>query len=533
MRQAFRLKSAQWYFLLLWFIHPSAQAAKAFLDHDTIYTGESVQLTLLVEGEWLVSDLDLQPLNRHFHILGRTAGTQLRFEQGKIRARTRWAIHLQPKQTGELEIPRLTIGEEQTPALSLTVTEQSVDTLLEDTEMRFESHITPQQPYVQAQVLYTARVWHTGNVLEHDFIAPSVSAGLYLQALGDERNFQAQREGKEFHVIEQSYALFAEKSGDLAVPPITFRARMIYGQDDRKSRLTSRRITLSTKPVTLEIRPQPVDYPGQWLPSKNLQLRFEWPDKTLFQTGEPITATLILEGIGVRGFQLPAPHWPTLAHLQLYPETPSISTEVTPEGLVGRWKQTLSLVPTAAGQIELPQLMQTWWDTESDTPRQAKTQSRRIQISAVDLSSRADAGSKESFMLAEKNVLPYYWPLASLILLILWLTTLSAWRCERRRNPIPPPVISDTTNRTLIPYLQRACLENDPATTANTLLNWARQHWSEPSPANLNALARYWPQHRQELLELDRTLYGRSRPVWDGHKFWHRLQADLEQSVSS
>ena len=512
----------------------TALAAKAFLDHDTIYAGESVQLTLLADGEWAGVELDLKQLERDFQILGHTVGTQLRFEQGKLVSRTRWAIHLRPKHTGVLEIPSLSVGEEQTPALNLKVTEQSVEVLLSGTDVHFESEIHPKQPYVQAQILYTVRVWHTGNILEHDFIAPATSAGLFLQALGEERHYQAPRDGKDFHVIEQGYALFAEKSGPLAVPPITFRARIIYGQEDRKTRLRSRRITISTEPGTLQIRQQPDGFTGPWLPGKNLQIRLQWPDKISFQIGEPIVAKLILEGAGVRGFQLPAPEWSRLEHLHLYSETPAISTQITPAGLIGKWEQSLSLVPTGAGQIRLPQLALAWWDTVADTPRLSKSMTRVIQVNGAGSDRRIDSAETKTADLIEMPlqevayIRPNYWQLVSVVLLLLWLATLAAWLRERERKAMATPPILQTQADSFLPLVRRACLDNDPGNTAKALLSWARQHWTRHPPANLAALAQYWPHHSRDLLELDRALYGRTRPVWDGPAFWRRLQADLE-----
>ncbi|MEZ5590131.1 MAG: hypothetical protein R3F53_05280 [Gammaproteobacteria bacterium] len=91
--------------LILGGMAQTAQAAKAYLDNDEIYSGETVLLTLLADGEWTGSELDLQPLEADFQVLSVTDSTQLRFERGQLLTRTRWAIRLQSWRHGQFVIP--------------------------------------------------------------------------------------------------------------------------------------------------------------------------------------------------------------------------------------------------------------------------------------------------------------------------------------------------------------------------------------------------------------------------------------------
>jgi len=504
-------------------------AAKALLDNEEIYSGETVQLTLLAEGEWAGTELDLQALGANFRILGMTTGTQLRAERGRVRSRTRWALHLEPKRTGELSIPPIIIGEEQTPTLTLTVKPEDVSQLMAASEVFVETVISPQRPYVQAQILYTVRIRHTGNILEHSFIPAETGPELSLHPLGEERNYDAPHAGKTYHVIEQNYALFASKSGALRLPTVTFRARLFDPEDQHGTRPRNRRVNIATRPVTLQVRAKPPQFSAQhWLPSEHLQLQVKWPqDSSTLRVGEPVTVQLILEARGLRGFQLPPLNWPisdyAQAGLRSYPGTASTEVTNTADGFQLRRVLPITLVPTRPGTLQLPPWRLAWWDTQADQARLAELPLRLLQISPG-----ATALSKQARVVG--NIKPptvSVWPFTAFGLLLLWLLTLWAWRRER---PRPQPVSISVSPAAELPPagLQQACLDNDPGKAAQTLLSWLRQHQSQASPASLGALARRWPQHRHALLELDRALYGRTRPVWDGQDFWQRVRRDLE-----
>ena len=537
----------------------TAQAAKAYLDNDEIYSGEAVLLTLLADGEWTGSELDLQPLKADFQVLSVTDSTQLRFERGQLRTRTRWAIRLQPWHHGQFMIPSLSVGEEQTRSLSLTVKAQNVAELMAAKGIFIEAEVSPKQPYVQAQILYTVRVRHTGNVLEHDFIPAAPVPGLSLQALDEERNYRLQQAEKSFHVIEQRYALFSEKSGTIKLPPITFRAKLFDTNRQPGSRTLKRRVTIVTQPVSLHIKPRPHQFSSShWLPSSQLQLKLEWLNQQVVRVGEPITLQLVLEANGLRGFQLPPLDWPDSAILQQaglrsYAAAATTDTITTPDGFQLRHVQPVTLVPVRSGALQLPAWQLAWWDTSADTLRLAELPAQALQVEALpelgqDLVTVSDVQPERFLFKSDVLTLgssfwpslkfslqPAFWPLLNLGLFSLWLAT--AWAWKRQQQPrlagsdayaLPGQGFGRSQSRQTQPKLRQACLDNDPRRAEQALLHWAQLHWTNQPPASLGALARHWPQHRSALLELDRALYGRTRPIWDGHAFWQRVQVDLE-----
>ncbi|MEZ5590132.1 MAG: hypothetical protein R3F53_05285 [Gammaproteobacteria bacterium] len=446
------------------------------------------------------------------------------------------------------------MGEEQTRTLSLTVKEQDVAELMAAKGIFIEAEVSPEQPYVQAQILYTVRVRHTGNVLEHDFIPAAPAPGLNLQALDEERNYRSQQAEESFHVIEQRYALFSEKSGTIKLPPITFRAKLFDTNRQPGSRALKRRVTIVTQPISLHIKPRPQQYSSShWLPSSQVLLKLEWPDRQVVaRVGEPITLQLVLEANGLRGFQLPSLDWPDSAILQQaglrsYAAAATTDTITTADGFQVRHVQPVTLVPVRSGALQLPAWQLAWWDTSADTLRLAELPAQALQVAALpelgqDLATVSETLPERFLFKSDALAIgssfwpslrlslePAFWPLLNLGLLSLWLTTAWAWKRQQPRLAAPAAISLPArgSGRTP-PKLRQACLDNDPRQAGQALLHWAQQRWKQQPPASLGALARHWPQHRSALLELDRVLYGRTRPIWDGHAFWQRVQVDLE-----
>ena len=105
--------------LLCLLANAALAAPRAWLDRDTVTTGETV--TLNVEAESLGTEPDFSPLDQDFRRLGTSSSTQISLENGRQQTRVLWAVALQPKTEGVIGIPALDVGDQQTEPLRLTV----------------------------------------------------------------------------------------------------------------------------------------------------------------------------------------------------------------------------------------------------------------------------------------------------------------------------------------------------------------------------------------------------------------------------
>lgn len=93
-------------FLLVGLSLPAAAAVNAWLDHDQVGPGETVQLTLQHDGQ-TDAEPDLAPLQQDFDIAGRSSGSNIRIINGQMNAQTQISLMLVPKHNGKLQIPAL------------------------------------------------------------------------------------------------------------------------------------------------------------------------------------------------------------------------------------------------------------------------------------------------------------------------------------------------------------------------------------------------------------------------------------------
>lgn len=545
-----------WILSLCMFPAMGAETIDAWFDRNPIALGETVTLTVEVAQD-VQEKPDLEPLAENFAVRGTSTNTQVQIINGRQSATTQWLIELEPKRSGELQVPPLRLNGNQTPSLSLTVraTPTSDGASRRPGQPLFlEAEVGSQNPYVQAQVPFTVKLFYAQPVLEGSLDVPDISHAA-IERLGDDVAYSTTRYGKRYNVIERHYAIFPEKSGTLTVPAIGFEGR-IRSDDDWSSGYgfgfaPGRRVRLATEPVTLQVRPPPPSYSGKtWLPSPELTLEETWPQQPpRIRVGEPLTRTLILTAKGLTAAQLPAVEAPALANARIYPDKPELQTSDDGSWMVGRRQQRVAIVPTQSGSLVLPETRLVWWDTQQNSERIATLPARTITVlpalnpippSASPAPSERGSGSGALATAANEanegssafGLSDVFWPGVSAVLLILWLMTLTAWWHMGRTNPpsrsdIPAPEAVAAQNAKRM--LQRACYQGDPRTAAQALLQWAATVWPDAPPKNLGALAERLATDPTPVRHLDQALYARNSSAWQGTALWASVRQGLEQ----
>ena len=148
---------------------------------------------------------------------------QFRSINGQVDASTTWTLLLKPKHTGAVEIPALSLGGETTRPIQITVKE--LDPQLDARSRRRCSsrpRYEPKQVYVQSQVVVTRKLFYVnGAQLYGDMPNVPEVPGAMVRPLGESEHSTAVRDGRQYGVIEQRFAVFPEHSGELMIPPAT------------------------------------------------------------------------------------------------------------------------------------------------------------------------------------------------------------------------------------------------------------------------------------------------------------------------
>lgn len=503
----------------------ASAAVRAQVDRPTVDLNESFMLEIIVDTNTDVEP-DLSVLEDAFYVGQVSQLSNTSIYNGEIRRSRTWTIALMPKTTGEQEIPAITVGNEQSAPVSITVNEPSQEPPGE-ADVFISSEIDQAEAYVQAQILYRIKVYRAVPTRQPTLREPTISgAEVLVELAGDEKSYEAILNGKAYNVVERVIALYPQQSGEIAISPALFEARVL-----RNGRITGRKVFQSDAHTVkvLPIPEAPDEYrDAVWLPARDVQLSEEWSrDPERINAGEPVTRRVTISALGQIETQIPAIAPPTVEGLNFYADKPELSRRVESGGIRGVRKDQYAIIGVNAGAIEVPELEVPWWDIDAATWRVAKLPARTINVKAVDMPNIVEpvVDTTTNTDVAEQVVPPLmpdgFWQRVSQLLAAVWLLTIFAWwwssRDRRRpaREPEPPPVYKRQAK--LVKAARKAALAGDGAAVRSALIEWGRLQWPDDAPRSVGELAeRVAAPLSDELRALSKASYGPGGSEWDG-----------------
>ena len=558
----------------------AAGTVSATLDRTVIASDETVTLTIETSQTDAPDQPDLEPLSTQFDILGVSRSNRIQIINGRTDAAKSWIINLAPKQEGTLTIPSLRIGRERTEAISLQVepagqatgnTNASSSGARDDVFLEMTADIT--DPYVQQQVIVTQRLFYRVPLRE-GALSKLESDGALIERLGDDKEFEKDRNGQRYRVIERRYAVFPQRSGRLVLNGAQLSAQIpdqrnsnsglnrFFGRDvfdDPFGMMQSMRpITRKSENITLEVKAQPASATnGVWLPARQIKLQEEWSADTLqLNTGQPITRTVRLIAEGLAANQLPPLPTPELSFAKVYPDKSNSSNVTQANGLTATVEQKLALIPQQGGYFTLPEIRIPWWNVVTRQQEVARLPARKVHVHADAAGTSSTVSTPQSITPSTELNIPTFeplnqpaaqvdedaskWRFLTVALTLAWALTTWLWLRERgRRGPVQPDSTnakrdSDTAStRAAINQIKAACQNNDAHSAAQALLNWGSSVWPDNPPRSLPALAQRLDEAEnnesiQALHNLDRLLYSGAGGSWDGKSAAAALSSGLK-----
>ena len=384
---------------VIFFAAPHAfSAVSAQLSAQNIDELESVFLRIKVTETRQSQPLDLTALADDFDILNTNTVSQSRYLNGRGQNWVDYQITLQPKKTGTLTIPAITIGQETTPSLLLNVRPLSPETRKTIESLVFyENELSSDEVYVQGQVVLTRRLLYTQGVQLFSDLpeAPEVANAVVL-TLGETRSSRTQRNGRNYGTFEQQYAIFPERSGTLTIPGVSITTSVRIFEGNRASR---KGVRVNTEDIMLSVLPVPDEYPKDrpWLPAEEVTLHPALsPAGERHQVGDTLTHELLIYIQGNIG-TLPPPVELTLddSLFRVYPQAPTIEDDTSTSTVRGSRLETHTLVPLVPGTLTLPSNELVWWDTVNRKVRVNRTEPRTLIIAGTQMSPETPATQLE------------------------------------------------------------------------------------------------------------------------------------------
>ncbi|MFW3899428.1 BatD family protein [Pseudomonas bharatica] len=505
-------------FCLFFALQAQAQELAASVDRSQLSTAETLELTLEIRDVTQFGKPDLTPLQADFEVRGTRQLNSLNTLDGQNEATTRWVVTLMPRRAGTLEIPALSLGELHSAPIQLQVqaAEDTPATLL--APVFIEASLDQASVYVQAQAVLTLRIYHSVSLYDDSSLSPLQMEGVKIEPLGESRTYEKLINGIRHGVIEMRYALYPQQSGAVTVPSLTFSATSAGADSDSPNAAGNTQVRVASRELPLQVRPIPPSYPAgtPWLPARSLTLEEHWspdPAQSPIQIGDSLTRSVLLKAEGLSSTQLTPLPVSEIAGLRRYPDQPQLRNQIDERGLIGSREEREALVPTHSGNLELPALEVTWWNTREDhlehsslPARSLKVQDNPALTETPGLS--ADQGSR----------LLWPWQLSTLILALTTLAGFALWWRARSQPAVARVIQAGPSPRTLLDDLKRACLANDPQATRQALDAWARQQ-----PQTLADMAARFVPLSDALDGLNSALYSEAGQYWQGEDLWKAI----------
>lgn len=531
-------------------------AVRATLDAPTAATGEPVRLILSFDGQTRENP-DLAPLQQDFDILSTSRSNAVQIINGSVSSHTEVQVIIAPKRTGQILVPQITWAGEVSNPVTLIV---GAGAAAQQPGLFLETVVDTKEPYVQAGVNVTVRVF-AGEQLLQASLELVGNGDVLVQQVGTDRNRQLEKNGRQYDVVERHYVIFPQKSGEVRIPGPQLAGQVVVRT--RPDRLTTdpfsdlfagvRGMAGASKPVrvhgddiVLKVQPRPAGIEARaWLPARNLTLTEKWhPENAEVHVGDPVTRDLHLQVEGLTSAQLPdlAALMTLPPGLKAYPDQPKLDNPAHGDVVTGTRDQSIAMIAEREGKYDIAPLRVTWWDTASNSAREATLPGRTLtvlpaagsaasQLPKTTIQPSADASSAAPVTIqgptsanatsARLQAVRDPWAWATLTFALLWVGTIAAWFVSRRKAFRPSPQRRDSTVAALSgpqarAAFQSACLRNDPQQARHALLAWASVAWPASPPQGLEGLANLIADERISamLIELDRALYRGA--AWDG-----------------
>lgn len=508
---------------LLWATEVLA-AVTTRVDRADVELNESFTLEIISD-----TNIDVQPdvsvLDQDFYVGQGSQLSNTSIVNGQIRRSKTWTYVLMPKRNGQITIPPIAVGNEQSQALVISVSEPSYAPPGE-AEVFVTSDVDFEETYVQAQVMLTIKIYRSVATRQPALREPTISGVEVLTELaGDDRSYDAVIDGTQYNVVERVYALYPQESGQIDISPARFEARVL-----RDGRITGRKVYESEPQsvVVLPIPPRPAGFPDAvWLPARDLSLVEDWSrDANEIKAGEPLTRHVTISALGQLETQIPALEPPAAAGVNVYPDKPELSRRIESGGIRGVRKDQYAMIGVKPGVVVLPALEVPWWNTATGRWQVASLPERSISIlpsgEAPVLEpddatpDETGAGSAESRAVSMPEG---FWRRLSELLAAVWLLTLIAWWWssrpqKRQREPGPVPIHKQQARH--LKAARKAARAGDAPEVRKAMLDWAALEWPDDTPRSIGALSRRVSSPlSDELNNLSSLSYGPNGGDWN------------------
>ncbi|HZW22444.1 hypothetical protein [Noviherbaspirillum sp.] len=239
-------------------------------------------------------------------------------------------------------------------------------------DLLVEAELDRPEVHVHAQAVYRLRFLHAVDVRDVQLAAPALRLA-DLRRIGEDRTFEAERDGRRYRVHERRYAVFPFASGTLELAGAYAMGRVPSNaaRPDgwRAIRIDAPARTLTVLPVDIQADGAP------WLPASALKLTEQW---TTVENGVH-RRTLRIEATGVEAAQLPELEV-KVDGMGVLPGQPRLQNYFSGERNVAVREQTFVIMPADSGLFTVPPLQLRWWNVATGKAETSALPGRTLHV---------------------------------------------------------------------------------------------------------------------------------------------------------
>jgi len=395
--------------------HIAKASVTASTNKQNFSLDEKIILTIKADEKTSAMP-DLSILKNIFSVISNSVSKQHYIINGQESTETTWEFFLVPKVKGKINIPQIVVGNEKTNTVMIDISENQTDEFLknEETEktdeiyqLEAEVKTNSRPPFVQEKIDYLIRLKDHGDMQNISISFEEPSDFMIKQI--EKPVVKILKDGRR--EVTFSYALFAQKSGEVKIPDVYLSGYVlqkpdvntIFGGHFFQINMPSffgidAPITLEHKGKKINVLPALKDYKGNWwLPAENVELSSKFIDLPKQITkGSTITREITLKAVGLMDSQLPELDVDVNEDVKQYVEKPVGQTIVSDKKIIGIQKTLETLIIEKDGEIFLPEIKVPWYDINDGQIKTAVLKKERLFVQKDNLESEMKKKSSQN-----------------------------------------------------------------------------------------------------------------------------------------
>lgn len=392
------------------------------VEQNQINLNESLMLQVTVEGTREASD----PVITHgdsFEIHDGGTSSQIQIINGRTTSSKVFQYMIYPKKAGEFDLGPAQVEVDgktySSNIIKIVVSGESKRESQKNSEYFYvKASISDQQPYLGEQIVFTFQFFRRVDVTQAQ-MSPFEFKGFWIEDLGKQNDYEKVINGIPWSVTEFKKALFPHELGSLTIDPLNLTAQVLVRQKRRggffdsffddpffRGMGQSKQVRLKTEPIKIQVQPiPPLTNDFQGLVGKT-QLKVALSKNNLM-VGESATLTIELSGSSyLRDFVLPPLNW---ENVKTYDDQPKIESTISGSNLITKKSFKKALVPSKAGEIQLPPFRIDYFDPEKERLATLLSQPITLNISENPNESQLThvvGSEKSSVKLLGEDIMP-------------------------------------------------------------------------------------------------------------------------------